>query len=372
MQILGDKVIKGYYIHFQGRSSIGVSKKIDMQLKIFNQYFETAEVEVETIERSLYRRIIDLWPTRSISRRYERALEYIKEPDFVYIRRTCADGDYLRFLKRIKEKFPCCKVIIEIYTYPYDKIEFGMWNTWPFFLKEISNRNKLQNYVDRFVTYSDDNVIFGIKTIVTGNGVIVDGIKKVGYKHSKDMVTMIGVAHMQKHHGYERLIEGIRLYYANLPSLKVNLILIGDGPEKGKYRKLVKEYGLDRVIKFYPEAVDEELDDYYNMADIGVGFFGGYKEKLWSNSTLKTAEYIARGLPVVSGIQEEAFKNEKPPFYMEVCNSADPVDIEEVIRFFNSIYRDDLCDTIRKYAINSVDLEGKMSPVINYIKGAGE
>ena len=73
---------RGYYIHFQGRISIGVSKKIDMQIEEFRKIYDMQEMEVPVIERGLGRRVIDLWPTRSIARDYENVLGKLREPAF--------------------------------------------------------------------------------------------------------------------------------------------------------------------------------------------------------------------------------------------------------------------------------------------------
>ena len=97
---------KGYYIHFQGRESIGVSKKIDMQLR--------------APDRSLVQRVFGLFPTASIARDYDEALKKLDSPDFIYVRRTVADRAYLTFWESVKERYPACKIIIEIFTYPYD------------------------------------------------------------------------------------------------------------------------------------------------------------------------------------------------------------------------------------------------------------
>ena len=48
---------KGYYIDFEGRSSIGISKKIDMQTASLSKYFNMEEAEVLTEKRSLPQRI---------------------------------------------------------------------------------------------------------------------------------------------------------------------------------------------------------------------------------------------------------------------------------------------------------------------------
>ena len=192
---------KGYYVHFQGRSSVGISKKIDMQLEEFSEHYNIGEIEVRTLQRSLLQRIIGLFPTASISRDYTKALEDLDNPDFIYVRRAVADRKYVKFWRNIKEKYPECKIIIEIFTYPYDKDSFGTWDAWPFYIKELIYRRNLKKYIDRFVTYSKHTEIFGVPTICTTNGVDVKKISIVKGEYRDNKLTMIGVAYMQRHHG---------------------------------------------------------------------------------------------------------------------------------------------------------------------------
>ena len=88
---------KGYYIHFEGRSSVGVSKKIDMQMEEFSKYFEMKEIEIRATKRNMLQRIIGLFPSASIKRSYEEALRELDDPCFIYARRSVADHDYLYF-----------------------------------------------------------------------------------------------------------------------------------------------------------------------------------------------------------------------------------------------------------------------------------
>ena len=90
---------KGYYIHFEGRQSIGVSKKIDMQIEEFRNYFQVYELEVLNIHRTLMQRLVGLLPFESISHNYKEVFDKIDNPDFLYIRRTVADKAYLDFWK---------------------------------------------------------------------------------------------------------------------------------------------------------------------------------------------------------------------------------------------------------------------------------
>lgn len=365
---------KGYYIHFQGRQSIGVSKKIDMQMEEFRKYFEIQEMEVETPARSLVRRIFGLFPTASIARNYQAALEQMETPDFLYVRRTVADRNYLRFWKRVKERFPNCKIIIELYTYPYDRDDFGKWNAWPFYIKELLYRPKLKRYVDRFTTYTEDREIFGIPTLQSSNGINVDSIPQVSGEFSDGQINMIGVAFMQRHHGYERIMKGLHEYYAKgVPEYRVTLRLVGDGPEKPLYQELVSRYHLEEYVRFYPTMSGKELDELYDSSDIALVSFGMYKLGFHGKlCALKSRECLAKGMPLITGCDIDVIPEDYP--YAKVFpNDESIVDIGEIVALYQRIRglaasKKELADTIRNFAREHVSMEAVMRSVIAYIE----
>lgn len=365
---------KGYYIHFQGRESIGVSKKIDMQLAEFERHFQIAELEVATPQRGILERIIGLWLTASIKRNYQAAISQLESPDFIYVRRTVADKEYVAFWREIKKRFPDCKIIIEIYTYPYDKDDFGKWNAWPFYFKELIYRKQLKNYIDRFVTYTGDKEIFGVKTIITRNGIDLSRISTARGEYKENRITLLAVAFMQRHHGYERIIEGLRSYYqqGNL-QYTVELKLVGDGPEKTEYESLVKKYHLQNYIEFYPTMSGEALEGLYDECDIAMASFGmyklGYNGKL---SALKTREYLAKGMPIVTGCKIDVLNDDC--FYVHnFSNNKESININEIVDFYVKIKSKNLkkavtTNEIRKYAEETVGMEKAMLPVIRFIE----
>ena len=365
---------KGYYIHFQGRTSVGISKKIDMQMEELGRHFEISELEVNTIKRNIFQRIIGLLPMMSIKRDYTEALSELDNPDFIYARRNVADRAYVGFWQEIKRRYPKCKIIIEIYTYPYDKDDFAKWNAWPFYIKEIIYRPRLKKYIDRFVTYSDDKEIFGVPTIITTNGVLVDKIRKASGEFQPGKLTMIGVAYMQRQHGYERIIEGMKEYYSGAAKTdEVYLNLVGDGPEKAKYQRLVQKYGLQKYVKFFPTTTGDELDRLYDQADIALMSFGMYKLGYYSHiGIIKSRECLAKGIPMITGnpidILEKDFK-----YVKNFSNDSSTIDITEVVNFYDSIRKTekskaDMVDTIHDYAKKHADMEIVMKPVVEFIK----
>lgn len=365
---------KGYYIHFQGRLSVGVNKKIDMQMQEFRKHFDMEELEIVTPERTLLQRLLTLFPFASIKRNYAEALEKVDAPDFFYVRRTVADRAYCAFWKEIRKRYPNCKIIIEIFTYPYDKDDFGMWNAWPFYLKELLNRWKLKYYIDRFVTYTQDREIFGVPTICTTNGVDVDSIRKVQGRYRENCLTLIGVAYMQRQHGYERVIEGLHNYYQNSAgTYRINLHLVGDGPEKSKYQKMVSEYRLQEYVTFWPITTGSELDKLYDDADMALAVFGMYKVGYYVPvGAIKTRECLAKGIPMITGIPIDVL-DQNHQYALLFPNDNSPIDMFRVIDFFEEIKKDgrekeDVAVELRKFARERASMEVVLRPIIEFIQ----
>ena len=364
---------RGYYIHFDARQSSGVSKKIDMQMKEFSKQFCIKEIPITASPRSLLQRIAGLFPLASITREYESALQQMVDPDFIYMRRTVADHDYMLFLKRIKDRYPECKIIVEIFTYPYDRDDFGKWNAWPFYLKELLYRKKYKEYIGRFVTYSKDKSIFGVPTICTTNGVDTEQVHMIAGHHAPNQITLIGVAYMQRQHGYERVIRGLRTYYRQEDvARKVYLYLVGDGPEKKYYQRLAEKYNLSAYVKFFPNQTGDDLDKLYGQADIALASFGFYKAGVYhSNSSLKVCECLAKGLPFATGCSISGIED-TCPFMLLFPNNKSTVDIHQIVVWFEKLWKrkgnkEEMAKSIRGFAEKNFDMSVVMHPIIQYI-----
>lgn len=364
---------KGYYVHFGGGKTSGVAKKIAMQTAEFAKYFSMEETLVQDIPRSLPKRVIGLLPQMSIERAYGEALERIAEPDFIYIRRAVADKKYVSFLREIKRKYPACKIIVEVFTYPYNRDDFGKWDTWPFYFKELLYRGRLREAVDRFVTYSRDEVIFRVPCIRTMNGVDIEKIRPVQkMRREGDAIHLLAVANFQRHHGYERILQGLHRYRGER---KFRLHLVGEGPEYVRYRKLSEKWKLSEQVVFYGKKTGEELERLYEKADIALASFGMYKLGLDSISTLKTSEYLAKGLPIIAGCRERALEEGDPAYYRRFPNDKSAVDMEQVAVFYDELCGREVCTLvrqIREYAEKTVSMEAVLRPVVEYVQDNGK
>ncbi|RHT01142.1 glycosyltransferase family 1 protein [Ruminococcus sp. AM42-11] len=290
----------------------------------------------------------------------------------IYIRYPRSDYYFVRLLKKIKRQ--CICNIVEIPTYPYDME--GAETIKGCFINFLDHvyRNKLSKYVDRIVTYSNDVEIFGIPTINTINGIDFGSISYDDEKIDTDKcINLIAVSAMFRVHGYERLIEGMHDYYSCGGSRMIILKLVGEGDECEKYKELVTKYGLHDNVIFYGAKFGKELQDIYRGNAVGINSLAIHRQGLSSESTLKTKEYAAKGLPVLSSSYVDSFSPEGNKRYvLQIPPDETNVDIEKMILFVDSLYSQEISEVrklIREDGMKTCDISITMKPIIDFYKG---
>ncbi|SDP06597.1 glycosyltransferase [Selenomonas ruminantium] len=372
---------KGYYI-FCGsqkdleKGSLGVVKKMQRQVDVLNNYFETNFITI-TEPKNYHRGIIDKImlrvPNVSFPRDYIQAISYMDSPDFIYIRGTIADKKFIEFLSMLRSNFPNCKIIIELFTYPYEKDTFDSWIMKPLMFKDRIYRKFYKKLIDRFTTYSLDKEIFGVPTINIMNGINAKDVEPImPSRYDVNTLHLVFVGYMQKQHGLERLLYGLYNYYCKSTKKNVIFHMVGDGPELDKYEAIVDKLCLSDYVIVYGSKHGKELDDIYNQADLGVDALSLYKSGINWSSSLKSREYLAKGLPIVSGCRTDVFEKYKCDYHVDFANDASPIDVEKIISWYNDLsnqYVDkvEMTKAIHAYAVNHVDSSVVIKPVVDYI-----
>lgn len=357
----------------------GVMKKIDMQVKELSKWFDTefkviyAPSNWSWFQHKILNRLLVF---SSQKREYEKTITEMADPDFIYIRKVEADRDYVRFLASLRRNFPRAKILVEIPTYPYEKEAYRKLRSKTGLLKDRIYRKKYKDYIDRFVVFSNDRIVFGVPAISTMNGIDVRSQKMIGEKSRKykDSINLIFVGMMQPQHGLERIIKGLQAYYKGANTEDIRLLFVGDGPEYPYYSALAKKCGIERYIRFFGKKTGKELDDVYNNADIAICPLGCYKtlSAETRSSALKTREYLARGLPVVTGCIEDVFERNPSDFHLDFENDDSIIDVRRIVDWFKNLRRsynsrEILAKEIREYAFRYVDNASTMKPIIDYI-----
>ena len=266
-------------------------------------------------------------------------IEYIisHEIRIVYLRyEFMADYVFLRFLEKLKNTG--VSIIIEIPTFPYD-FELKPRNFIARFYNSIERRcrEKMYRYVDRVLTYSDDEYIFKIPTIRISNGIDFGNIPLKKNSQSKKELVCIGVANLGFWHGYDRLIRGIKAYVdSSNNDIQVSFCIIGDGDMtyKNSLVDLVDELGLSEYVKFFGNMDGENLTRLFDRADLAIGSLGRHRSGIVNLKSLKNVEYAARGIPFVYSENDANF--DEKDYILKVPADESPVDINKLISFYKS------------------------------------
>jgi glycosyltransferase involved in cell wall biosynthesis len=373
--------MKGIYLSIcdlENKSS-GVSKKINMQLEIFqlnNIFMEAPDFTNKLFSERVLNKILGVLPFTSnlFSLKVKRKLANIDwgSINVIYIRKALFDKTFLNILKEIKMNNPSIKVLLEVPTYPSDN-EYKSFAQKLKLYKEKRVRKYFSKYIDRILTFSDDNQIYGIETIKISNA--IDKQKITPRKKIVDdgRIHIIAVALFTFWHGYDRFLEGMKEYYSNSVEKKdIILHFVGNGNELNHYRNLVNNYSLNAYVKFHGEKHGADLDEVYNLCDIALDSMGRHRGNVYYNSTLKGKEYGAKGLPIISGVKTELDSDPQYKYYMRVSADDTPIDISRIVDFYNIIYKnespEEIVSKVREYTINRFDIANAWSPVIDYIK----
>ncbi len=375
---------KGIYL-YAGSETVfsGIEKKIKNQIKVFSQYFDMYRVVIEKEDTNLIKSILWRAPGGSWGGKYEETLEVIKETvgvteevSFFYIRISPIDSRYTQFLGNLRKRYSKAFFLLEIPTYPYVKEYLQSKTMWPWYFKEKLHKKCLAAYIDRIVTVSDcGSYIWGIKTIVAQNGVDVESIVPISEKIGDDVgsLRIIAVAQFQPSHGYERVIDGLYDYYSKGGEKRIELHMVGEGSECNRYKKMTKRLGLNGFVFFHGMLDGNELENCYKDKDIGLGEFGLYKRGLYESGSLKVREYLARGLPVVSGTHNTAFDKGGDNYYYEFPNEAGKIDFNMIVNWYNNLIskyhsRINLANEIRDFSKEHVDISVAMKPIVDYLE----
>lgn len=351
----------------------GVMRKIFSQIGELQKNFTVSHALINCYKEKIT--ILDKigmrLPFFSVSHKWVYDEKY-GQADFIYFRKDTVDRTVYKFFRDVKKNNPKCRILLEIPTYPYDKEILRSVKDIPIYLKDVFNRLRFRRYVDRIVTFSSDERIWGIPTIQTINGYNFDEEPLRNVRVMDDWIHVIGVAVFAPWHGYDRFLVGLGQYYRNGGNRKIMVHFVGGGVSVPEYKALVEEYGLQEHVVFHGWKSGEELRKAYDMADISLDMLGRHRTDCYTCSSLKSRETGAKGLPMITACQIDYMPQEYP-YRLQVSFDDEPVNIEEVIAFFDSIYVEsgktaqEIANEIRQFAKQRCSMAIAMKPVVDYL-----
>ena len=109
----------------------------------------------------------------------------------------------------------------------------------------------------------------------------------------------------------------------------------------------------------------KELEELYNTADIAVSSLGMHRIGFTTGQTLKSKEYGAKGLPVISEYKVPEYPEGKQ-YQLVVPMDESPLNIEKVIEMYDCMPKETLQEqreTIRETVRSEADIKAVMKPV---------
>lgn len=338
-----------------------ISEKVDITLDVLPPYVQ---------EKSRLKRIIKRWALWTpVGHNWREYVDRYDDADFLYIRKAQHDASFLYFVKTIRKKNPDIKILYEMPTYPYEKEQNITLGNFPNVLKDRIFRIKLKKYIDRVVTFYNQETIIGIPTICIMNGYNFSNMKKPTYTLGES-INLIEVSTTAFWHGYDRLIEGLYLYYQN--GGKVDFVFHMVGPFMKEHKDLVRKYRLEKHVIFYGKMAGNELNQIYDKCCIGVDVLGGHRKDYPVSSSLKSREYAEKGIPLITSSPVDYFPDDYK--YQMLCPYDDsPINMEAVVKFYNTIFYDGniyrVGKEIQETAKKLCDFHVTLQPIIDYLYG---
>ncbi len=312
-----------YLTEWELKSSDGISKKINSQLRSMEKKAHVTLCVINGKKVNIGKKTNY---TKSIFHSYFLLYQYVKyNPiDSLYARNMGGIGAVLfifltNFLK-------IDKVFVEVPTYPF-KGE-GKW----------SIKTALLGLVKKCYRFSVDSVVYigehtskiwGIPAIRIDNGIDVDDYRPVIDKDRNSPIHMVGVASLAHWHGYDRLILGI-----NESEIPCVFHIVGEGPELEYLKQLVEPNRKDNVV-FHGYKDGCDLDTIFDVCHIAIDSLGRHRSGISVNSSLKSKEYAARGLPFILSHVDSCF--ESCEFAYKVDANDSPIPISSVIDWYNRL-----------------------------------
>lgn len=351
----------------------GVDRKVQSQIKAFNNFELNCKFIYCPYPEKRWKRGLGSIPGFPDETKWPD-IDSLGRPSYLYIRRPMfSSREFIGFLRMFKLRNPFAKIIIEIPSYPYDN-EYQSYELYFALRKDKKYRNQWKNYVDYIADLSGEKEIFGIQTLPIINGVDIKSLRtrKPSFNREKP-IHLIFSAFFAPWHGCDLLLKGLSNYYDKQGDREVIIHLAGGGNLLDQIRRQIKELNLSSRVILHGALNQGELDALFDQCTIAVGSLGLHRRSQnCRDSSLKTREYLAKGIPFIYAGFVDVFETDPVDFCLQFPSTEQPIDFFKVIDFYDSLYKTEveteLIRRIRKYAEKHVSMDAAMANVIEVLK----
>ena len=286
--------------------------------------------------------------------------------DVLYLRYMPTFGNAVGVLRALKARGG--RLVVEYPTYPKEQ------ENNRFFLRRQVFRHtdrvlaRIHPMVDLYALIGApcNGALDGRPAVNILNGVDVDAFPPHSPNAGDPAVRLLALASMSGWHGYDRILRSLADYRGGA-DVRVDFVG-GDGDGSlAAWKTLAEELGLTDRVTFRGQLYGEALDRLIETCDVGVGSLGMYRYGLTQGMTLKLREYMARGLPFLTAVDDPALPDD-PAFALRVPNDDTPIDMAAVVAFANRAKEDpEAPRRMRAYAKASMSWESALRGVLERV-----
>lgn len=257
--------------------------------------------------------------------------------DLIYMRSYHNSSPFLINAVR-KFRQTGAKVVMEIPTYPYDQEYIRLIDK----IMQVPDRffrKAMASVLDGIVTFTEEEEIFGAKTIKISNGIDLDELPlRVKKNHEEYEIHLLGVAEIHFWHGFDRVIKGLGIYYKGNPTCKVFFNIVGNlsgAREQNEIFSAIEAAGVQEYVFLHGALWGKKLDLMFDQADFAIGSLARHRSGITFIRTLKTREYAARGIPFMYSEIDSDFEDK--PYVLKAKPDESPIDIEQIVSYCSSV-----------------------------------
>lgn len=372
--------MRGYYLHYRDirdelRVQTGIDRKVAAQIAALNRADLNCEFRFCPQPETTSAMVASCLPFLSDGIRWPDP-KSLADADYLYIRRPrFASRELIRFLKGFRALNPDALAVYEVPSYPYDR-EMSSPKLRLALAKDRRWRRELASYVSYAGDLTGSSELFGMPTVQLFNGVDLGTIlpRRPSFD-SHGPIDIACAAYFEPWHGIDRLIRGLAEYRAGEPVRSVRLHLAGGGSQLPVLKGLAARLGVEDCVEFLGPLGPDVLDGLYDRCTLGVEVLGAHRkgDPHFVSSSLKSREYLAKGMPFIYACDIDFLLREPADFCMRIPDDDSPVSIRDVVAFHNRLYgscdESDLIARIRAYGERHVSIDAAMGKVIDLIKG---
>jgi len=294
----------------------------------------------------------------------------IEAYDKIYIRYPLMDLSALHFGKKYGQKIVTqhhTKELEEIQKYHINKL-FKIFQ----YILEKYLAPRFFRYVyaltamtDEVIAYEQKRLSFQKKTYRFSNGIAVDAFKM----HTPPILTKefhltIVASHYAPWHGLDRVLKSLRGYRHKTYAIYLHIV----GKIPSELLTVVEEFKTRNMIfvLVYGKLDTQDLDNVFAKTHMACDSLAMYRLNMNESSTLKSKEYIARGIPYLYSAEDKDMQIIEKYLY-NVGNNDSIIDFDAVIEHYESLNIRTMQKEMAVCVKNNLSWEKKVSSLVDFL-----